>query len=56
MLGVSERRTCRLLGQHYATKRHVPRGREDGQRLVAGMIELAHLCGRYGYRRFAVLL
>ena len=56
MLGVSERRTCRVLGQHRSTQRHIPRGREDEERLVADMIELARLYGRYGYRRVAALL
>ncbi len=55
-LGVSERRACRILGQHRSTQRHVPRGREDEDRLVADMIELARQYGRYGYRRIAVLL
>ena len=55
-LGVSERRACRVLGQHRSTQRHVPRGREDEERLVADMIELARQYGRYGYRRVAVLL
>ena len=56
MLGVSERRACRVLGQHRSTQRHIPRGREDEERLVADMIELARLYGRYGYRRVAALL
>ena len=55
-LGVSERRACRVLGQHRSTQRHVPRGREDEERLVADMIELARQYGRYGYRRVAALL
>ena len=55
-LGVSERRACRVLGQHRSTQRHVPRGREDEERLVADMIELARQYGRYGYRRIAALL
>ena len=55
-LGVSERRACRVLGQHRTTQRHVPRGREDEERLVADMIELARQYGRYGYRRVAALL
>ena len=55
-LGVSERRACRVLGQHRSTQRHVPRGREDEERLVADMIELARQYGRYGYRRLAALL
>ena len=55
-LGVSERRACRLLGQHRSTQRHVPRGRSDEDRLVEDMIELARQYGRYGYRRIAALL
>jgi putative transposase len=55
-LGVSERRACRVLGQHRTTQRHVPRGRADEERLVADMIELARQYGRYGYRRIAALL
>jgi len=55
-LGVSERRACRVLGQHRSTQRHLPRGREDEDRLVADMIELARQYGRYGYRRIAALL
>ena len=43
MLGVSERRACRVLGQHRSTQRHVPRGRADEERLVEDMIELARL-------------
>ncbi|NOD65878.1 MULTISPECIES: IS3 family transposase [unclassified Ruegeria] len=53
---VSERRACRVLGQHRSTQRHIPRGRVDEDRLVADMIELARQYGRYGYRRIAALL
>lgn len=55
-LGVSERRACRVLGQHRWTKRHIPRGREDEERLVADMIKLARQYRRYGYRRIAAPL
>jgi putative transposase len=55
-LGVSERRACRVLKQHRATQRRIPRGREDEERLVGDMIELARQYGRYGYRRVAALL
>ena len=54
--GVSERRACRVLGQHRSAQRHIPRGRGDEDRLVADMIELARRYGRYGYRRIAALL
>ena len=33
-LGVSERRACRVLGQHRTTQRHISRRREDEERLV----------------------
>ncbi|WP_310619328.1 IS3 family transposase [Flexibacterium corallicola] len=53
---VSERRVCRVLGQHRSTQRRVPKGRADEDQLVADMIELARQYGRYGYRRIAALL
>lgn len=56
MFGVSERRACRVLGQYRSTQRHIPKGRENEERLVADMIELARQYGRYGYRRIAALL
>jgi len=55
-LNLSERRICRVLGQHRSTQRRRPRGREDEERLVADMIELVRQYGRYGYRRIAALL
>ena len=36
---VSERRVCRVLGQHRSTQRRLPQGRADEDRLVADMIE-----------------
>ena len=45
-----------MLGQHRSTQRCIPRGRDDEDRLVADMIELARQYGRYGYRRIAALL
>ena len=44
-LGVSERRACRVLGQHRSTQRRVPTGREDEERLVADMTELVRQYG-----------
>ena len=55
-LKVSERRICRVLGQHRSTQRRQPRGRADEERLVADMVELVRQYGRYGYRRIAALL
>jgi len=45
-----------VLKQHRTTQRHIPRGREDEERLVGDMIEFARQYGRYGYRRVAALL
>lgn len=53
---VSERRVCRVLGQHRSTQRRPPRGRADEEHLIADMIELTRQFGRYGYRRVAALL
>ncbi len=55
-LKLSERRVCRVLGQHRSTQRRVPRGRDDEARLTADIIELARQYGRYGYRKIAELL
>src|SRR6185312_9551704 len=56
VLTISERRTCRALGQHRSTQRKAPRGQEDEERLTADLIELARQYGRYGYRKIAALL
>lgn len=55
-LGVSERKACRVLGQHRSTQRKAPRGADDEARLTADIIELAKRYGRYGYRRITALL
>jgi transposase InsO family protein len=56
VLTISERRTCRALGQHRSTQRKAPRGQEDEEWLTADLIELARQYGRYGYRKIAALL
>lgn len=55
-MNVSERRVCRVLGQHRSTQRRLPKGRADEESLLADMIELTRQYGRYGYRRIAALL
>ncbi|MGC1859663.1 MAG: IS3 family transposase [Methylocystis sp.] len=55
-LKLSERRVCRVLGQHRSTQRRVPTGREDEERLTADIVELARQYGRYGYRKIAEML
>ncbi|WP_089268419.1 IS3 family transposase [Jannaschia aquimarina] len=56
VLGVSERRACRVVRQHRSTQRKVPRGRDDEGALTADIVELASRYGRYGYRRITALL
>jgi hypothetical protein len=53
---LSERRICRVLGQHRSTQRKVPRGADDEQALTEDIIALAKQYGRYGYRRVTALL
>ncbi|NTZ43178.1 IS3 family transposase [Altererythrobacter sp. SALINAS58] len=56
MMPVSERRVCRVLGQHRSTQRKVPCGADDEQALTEDIIALAKQYGRYGYRRVTALL
>jgi hypothetical protein len=55
-LGLSERRVCRVLGQHRSTKCKIPTTPDDEATLTADIIALALQYGRYGYRRIAALL
>jgi transposase-like protein len=47
-LGISERRACRVLGQHRSTQRKIPRTPDDEAALTADIIELARQYGRTG--------
>ena len=53
---VSERRACRLVGQHRSTQRYRPMAPDYELRLVKRMNELAERHPRYGYRRIWALL
>jgi putative transposase len=55
-LGVSERRACRVLGQHRSSQRRVARTPDDEAVLTGAIVELARRYGRYGYRRITALL
>ena len=55
-LGLSERRVCKVLGQHRSSQRKLPRGRADEDALTRAIIALASEYGRYGYRRIWALL
>lgn len=54
--GVSERRACRVVGQHRSTQRKPSRPRSDEKRLTADVVRLASDYGRYGCRRITALL
>jgi len=56
VLGVSERRACRTLGQARSTQRRVPKVRADEAALSEAVVRLASKYGRYGYRRITALL
>ena len=56
VLGVSERRACRVVGQHRSTQRKLPSPRADEKPLTEAIIRLASRYGRYGYRRVTALL
>jgi putative transposase len=55
-LKLSERRICRVLGQHRSTQRRVPTGPDDEERVTADIVELARRHGRLGYRKIAAML
>ncbi len=55
--GVSQRRACRVLGQHRSAQRQPPKKAMEGEaRLVARMLERVRKHPRYGYRRIWALL
>ena len=53
---VSQRRACRLVGQHRSTQRYAPIVPAEELKLVVAMNELANANPRWGYRRVHVLL
>ncbi|MEO1042647.1 MAG: IS3 family transposase [Pseudomonadota bacterium] len=55
-LSVSERRACKVVGQHRSTQWRKPRRLDDEDTLTTAIIELASKYGRYGYRRITALL
>lgn len=61
-LKVSERRACRVLGQHRSTQRKIAKPRmispaaHDKAALTADITALALQYGRYGYRRTTAML
>jgi putative transposase len=56
VLGVSERRACRVVGQPRGTQRYEKQQLADEAQLRERIIYLASRFGRYGYRRISALL
>jgi transposase InsO family protein len=56
LLGVTERRACRVLGQPRSTQRHEPTVKGDERALTKRIVDLGSEYGRYGYRRITALL
>jgi transposase InsO family protein len=56
VLGVSERRACRAIGQPRSTQRYEKHWLEDEEQLRERIVYYASRFGRYGYRRVAALL
>jgi len=50
-LGVSERRACRITGQHRSTQRHQPRKTDRDDALRAELRSLSRAHPRWGYRK-----
>jgi len=50
VLGVSERRACRAIGQFRSSSRYGPQPHHDRARLRTRLLALAKAHGRYGYR------
>lgn len=55
-LGVTERRACRVIGQHRSTQRKPHTRRDDEDAVTIAITRLAERFGRYGYRRITALL
>ena len=53
---MSERRACRVVGQHRSTNRYVPTPADFEAKLVARMIALAEAHSRWGYRTIHSIL
>lgn len=56
VLRVSERRSCRAIGQFRSSYRYRPRLDPSQERVRTRIIALAKECGRYGYRTVTDLL
>lgn len=55
-LKVSERRACRVLGQHRSSQRKIAKPPDDKSALTADITALALQYGRCGYRHITAML
>lgn len=53
---VSERRACKTIGIHRATKRYEPKENQLNKEVTQQVIRFAELYGRYGYKRITALV
>lgn len=53
---LSERRACRLVGHSRDSYRHPPQADQATQELHEKIVEIAHVCRRFGYQRIHDLL
>lgn len=55
-LGLSQRRVCKVLGQHRSTQRYASTQLDEDRPLIRDMLKLSLKHPRYGYRRITILL
>jgi putative transposase len=55
-LGMSQRRACRIVGQHRSTQRHQPAEADPDRELRAWLRRFAKQHPRWGYRRAHAVL
>ena len=55
-LGISQRRACRIVGQHRSTQRHAPQPADPARELRAKLRRFARDHPRWGYRRAHAVL
>ena len=53
---MSQRRACKVVGQHRSTQRRKRIIRSDEDKLTQRIVQLGSMYGRYGYRRITALL
>ena len=54
--GISQRKACRLVGLSRSSHCYRSAKQDDDQAIKDRLVELAHECRRFGYRRLHILL